>query len=220
MEEVADLLTTIRDQTQRLLLEQHVVLIASRLGFHDAKSFGELRRKLQIASKKGLDSERISSDSTSFGRSTADNKRPIDRLAASIFGMIIEYLSLLDDPEVLSALDCLQGSEAEALAQLLAYRRAGSDLEPLWQQEWPEELRSIAAAHLASPQCEDGEMARRVLLENCRRLHSRSHREHQQELIVQLTQAGRDGDEETEFELLRRSIAHARKQHGVKSKSE
>lgn len=100
---------------------------------------------------------------------------PGSKLKGAIVGALIEYPSLLDDEEVATALDALEGPSVMVVAAL---RRAwngegerGKTLDTdAFLSQIPATHRGFAAKHLADPEQESEAAAKGYLLENAKQL--------------------------------------------------
>lgn len=138
----------------------------------------------------------------------------------AIVGILIEHPTLLDDPEVESELALLEGASVMIIAALRrAWRvdasgKASLDTEGFLGQI-PEQHRSFAAAHLASPETESESAAKGYLLENANKLKRLLLSQEAAQITRETYRA--QGDWDTERELLREAADRLRAKHGLSS---
>lgn len=134
-----------------------------------------------------------------------------------IVGCLIEWPSLLDDPEVAEELALLEGPVVMALAAL---RRAWKPEEKrldvdLFLSEIPPAVRVLANQHLANPQQETEANAKGYLLENANKLKRLLLSQEAAEITREAYRV--QGDWDTERELLREAAERLRAKHGLKT---
>jgi DNA primase len=134
----------------------------------------------------------------------------------AIVGCLIEYPSLLDDPEVAEELSLLEGPVVMAIASL---RRAWRPHEKTlnvdaFLQEIPPAVRVLANKHLAAPQQESEANAKGYLLENANKLKRLVLSQEAAQINRETYRA--QGDWDAERELAREQSERLRAKHGLK----
>ena len=135
----------------------------------------------------------------------------------AIVGCLIEWPSLLDDPEVAEELSLLEGPVVVAIASL---RRAWKPMEKkldvdAFLREIPPGVRVLANRHLASPQQDSEGNAKVYLLDNANKLKRLLLSQEAAQITRETYRA--QGDWDTERELLREAAERLRAKHGLKA---
>ncbi len=135
----------------------------------------------------------------------------------AIVGCLIEWPSLLDDPEVAEELSLLEGPVVVAIASL---RRAWKPMEKkldvdAFLREIPPGVRVLANRHLASPQQDSEGNAKVYLLDNANKLKRLLLSQEAAQITRETYRA--QGDWEAERELLREAAERLRAKHGLKA---
>ena len=135
----------------------------------------------------------------------------------AIVGCLIEWPSLLDDPEVADELSMLEGPVVMAIASL---RRAWKPEEKrldvdAFLREIPPGVRVLANKHLAKPEQDSEANAKGYLLENANKLKRLLLSQEAAQITRETYRA--QGDWDTERELLREAAERLRAKHGLKA---
>lgn len=144
-------------------------------------------------------------------------KTPGSAERTEVVGCLIEFPSLLDDPEVAEELTVLEGPAVMAVASL---RRAWKSVEKklnvdAFLQEIPPAVRSFANQRLANPKNESEADAKRYLLDNANKLKRLLLSQEAAQITRETYRA--QGNWETERELLREAAERLRAKHGLKA---
>lgn len=134
-----------------------------------------------------------------------------------IVGCLIEWPSLLDDPEVAEELSLLDGPVVTAIASL---RRAWKPIEKTldvdaFLEEIPPAVRVLANRHLANPLQESEANAKGYLLENANKLKRLLLSQEAAQINRETYRA--QGDWDAERELAREQSDRLRAKHGLKT---
>jgi DNA primase len=134
----------------------------------------------------------------------------------AIVGCLIEFPSLLEDPEVETELSLLEGPAVMAVAAL---RRAWKTVEKrlnvdAFLAEIPPAVRAFANKRLASPETESEANAKRYLLDNAKQLKRLLLSQEAAQITRETYQA--QGDWDAERELLREAAERLRAKHGLR----
>jgi DNA primase len=143
-------------------------------------------------------------------------KTPGSAERAEVVGCLIEFPSLLDDPEVAEELTVLEGPAVMAVAAL---RRAWKPVEKVlnvdaFLQEMPPAVRPFANQRLANPKNESEADAKRYLLDNANKLKRLLLSQEAAQITRETYRA--QGNWDTERELLREAAERLRAKHGLK----
>jgi len=135
----------------------------------------------------------------------------------AIVGCLIEWPSLLDDPEVAEELSLLEGPVVMAIASL---RRAWKPVEKsldvdAFLREIPPGVRVLANKHLARPEQDSETNAKVYLLDNANKLKRLLLSQEAAQITRETYRA--QGDWEAERELLREAAERLRAKHGLKA---
>ena len=135
----------------------------------------------------------------------------------AIVGCLIEWPSLLDDPEVAEELSLLEGPVVVAIASL---RRSWKPLEKkldvdAFLREIPPGVRVLANKHLARPEQDSETNAKVYLLDNANKLKRLLLSQEAAQITRETYRA--QGDWEAERELLREAAERLRAKHGLKA---
>ena len=170
--------------------------------------------------------EAAAGQTTRHQTTNGDGKRiapPIPGAAErrEIIAQLIEWPSLLDDPEVEEELGMLEGESVKVVAAL---RRAWNsearrlDTDAFLAQMDPgvdPRVRAFASGRLADPQTESETQAKVYLLENANKLKRLLLSQEAAEISREMYRA--HGDADAERELLKESSDRLRAKHGLKS---
>jgi DNA primase len=209
--EVAELLAEERDATARAMAEQHANRIAERLGSNDARTFRALAATVERALTGA--SQPTGKVMTPSGARSRDRRAEI---AQEIFGALLDYPSLLDTPEVVDAIQHVEGEHAAAIAALRQSWRSGHrlDHEQVLAKIAPP-IHPFALARLAAPRHDELESARAELFQNVKKLQRLTLSRQKGEVLQELERAQRAGDFEAELVLLREHQRRARERHDL-----
>lgn len=135
----------------------------------------------------------------------------------AIVGCLIEWPSLLDDPDVAEELSMLEGPVVVAIAKL---RRSWNSLDKkldveAFLGEIPSGVRALANKHLANPQQESEAKAKGHLLDNANKLKRLLLSQEAAQMTRETYRA--QGDWDMERELLREAAERLRAKHGLKA---
>lgn len=135
----------------------------------------------------------------------------------AIVGCLIEWPSLLDDPEVAEELSMLEGPVVMAIASL---RRAWKPQEKkldvdAFLREIPPGVRVLAHRHLAKAEQDSEANAKVYLLDNANKLKRLLLSQEAAQITRETYRA--QGDWDTERELLREAAERLRAKHGLKA---
>jgi DNA primase len=137
-----------------------------------------------------------------------------------IIGYLVEWPTLLDDPEVADELSMLEGESVKVVAALRrAWNSAHKTLDTaafLAQMDGGVDprVRAFAAERLAMPESENEKQAKEYLLDNAKKLKRLLLSQEAAEISRETYRA--HGDAEAERELLRESQERLRAKHGLK----
>lgn len=210
--EVAELLAEERDPALRSMAEQHANRIAERLGINDARTFRALAATVERALSGGVDKPRGSVPSPAAARSR-DRREDIAR---EIFGALLDYPALFDTPEVVDAIEHVEGEYAAAIAALRQSREGESSIHPeqvLAKMAPP--IHPFALARLAAPRHDRLESAKAELFQNVKKLQRLTLSRQKGDVLRELERARRAGDFEAELALLREHERRARERHNL-----
>lgn len=146
-------------------------------------------------------------------------QEPQDLIQFEIFGAVLDFPELLEDPEVGEVLAILDGDVAAGLAALRQACEAGSLRSPeLVLAKIPGSINQLAAARMAAPRLESAALAKADLVGNGDRLKRLEHRRWKSETVASLHRAARAGDREQEDALLEEAQRRALERHGLKAR--
>ncbi len=137
-----------------------------------------------------------------------------------IIGYLVEWPTLLDDPEVAEELSMLEGESVKVVAALRrAWNSSHKTLDTaafLAQMDGGVDprVRAFAAERLAMPESENEKQAKEYLLDNAKKLKRLLLSQEAAEISRETYRA--HGDAEAERELLRESQERLRAKHGLK----
>jgi DNA primase len=138
----------------------------------------------------------------------------------AMIAQLVEWPTLLDDPEIADELSLLEGESVKVVASLRrAWNSADKKLDTaafLAQMDpgVDPRVRAFAAERLADPQTESEKQAKEYLLENAKKLKRLLLSQEAAEISRETYRA--HGDAEAERELLRESQDRLRAKHGLK----
>lgn len=188
-----------------------------RVGRDDVNESGPFAA-LQKSLRRDEAAARARGESPLTPKSARIHARPPGAAERSeVVGCLIEYPSLLDDPEVAEELTLLEGPAVMAVAAL---RRAWKPSEKTlnveaFLQEVPPAVRTFAMQRLANPKNESEADAKRYLLDNANKLKRLLLSQEARQITRETYRA--QGDWETGRELLREAAERLRAKHGLKT---
>lgn len=170
---VAKLLAKQSDPVVRAMLKGYTDMIAGRLDI--ARTGQEAFRALEDYVKREVarSAPRVmAAPAPTDKEARIAPKPPGSELRKGIVGALIEYPSLLDDDEVLPALDALEGPSVSVVNALRrAWDAATKTLDTdAFLSQIPATHRSFSAKHLADPEMEGESAAKVYLLNNAKQL--------------------------------------------------
>lgn len=210
--EVAELLAEERDPALRAMAEQHANRIAERLGINDAGTFRALARTVKRA-LAGIGAAPPASVPSPAAARSRDRREDIAR---EIFGALLDYPALFDTPEVVEAIEHVEGDYAAAIAALRQAWQSEASLDPeqvLAKMAPP--IHPFALARLAAPRHDRLESAKAELFQNVKKLQRLILSRQKGEVLQELERARRAGDFEAELALLREHERRARERHNL-----
>jgi DNA primase len=212
IKEVTELIASEDDPTVRALAEKHADALAQRFGPGDVNTLRTLRQAVSRASRPSNDQPRVA-------RVAAPPERARSRargsdIAKEVLGALLEYPELFTDAEIVEHLSRVEGPLALAIASWRA-SVAGNLATQEAIERFPEAYRAYVSRRLAAPLLDTAEIGRQVLLANLIRLFRLYDKEQGRSAVDDLREAGARGDEETQMNLLRERLAHARRKHGL-----
>jgi hypothetical protein len=144
----------------------------------------------------------------------------VEAIRDQILGAALEYPDLLQEPEIVTLLDVVDGPLALGLIviQGLSSRDAAAQAAlradpPALLAEFPEPLRPQVALRLVAPQLSSRDAAREVLSENLAKLQRQSSNRELSSMQDELRRLADSGDLDAQFELLKRRSEQARAKH-------
>lgn len=205
LREVLAIIAAEKDETLRGLAQTHADRIAARLGIQDVNTFAALQRSVRAAAAKprpgGPDAPRERHAPPARPLLAPERARSIPReeaIAQELFGVLVEYPTLIQDPEVTGLLCHVTGSLALALSTLAQVDTELDQHLELFEQPF----QRIARERLAAPQTDTLETAQHLVLSNLNKLSQAEAKARKAALIEALHQARRTGDVDRELELL------------------
>jgi DNA primase len=133
-----------------------------------------------------------------------------------VLGALLDFPELLDDPEVLPALEESEGDLALAVVALRTARdRDGGRLGFEVLEELPRSVHAFASGRLAAPRFAELKEARAELLENAKKLRERTLQAERAAALEQMQRASRLGDREAEDELLQALARRSKEKLGL-----
>ena len=228
---VNKLLTEERDPMVREMAKVYADRLSARLDLHglspgndDVKTprtLRELEIKMQSSLAAMEESARVSGPSPRQARITG--KAPGSAERACIVGAIIEYPSLLDDPQVQPNLGLLEGPSAQTVAAVAESLRIALVGDPPTAQKTldtsnflaqiPPAIQAFATRRLAAPEHLSLEEAKGNLLENAQRLRRVLLERETSDIARETDKAA--GNWEGQMDLAREASNRQRQKHGL-----
>jgi DNA primase len=218
--EVLAIIAAEQDETLRGLAQTHADRIAARLGIKDVNTFTSLQRSVARAASSPV--PRSGGEQTRNPGSNSQTRQPAQQMAGppnqrrmlpperarsvqhdtaieqELFGALVEYPSLMQEPEIAALLCHATGPLVLAIANLA---HTADDLDQhieLFEQPFQRIIRE----RLAAPRSDTIETARNIVNSNLTKLSQVEAKARKAALIEALHQARRSGDVELELELL------------------
>jgi DNA primase len=215
VDEVAAIISRTRDSLARGLLKSRADHAAARLDLvrSGPDAFGALRRKFAVAARSaGVD----------FGPRPSEARvrprRPGQEERKAIVGALLDFPSLLGDPELQAQLDALEGESARIVAGIARSMRVTASGEKAMDSaeflaQMPPAIQAFASARLAAPEHETLEEARATLTANAKKLRETN-------VAAETRAAVREqertvGDWDAELELVKQTDARIREGRGL-----
>jgi DNA primase len=207
IKEVLGLIAQQQDPTTRALAQTHADRIASRLGISDVSTLGALQRAIYRAATPTNSPGPNRTPQPRKDEPRRPSMAPPERARSAqrgdaveheIFGALVEFPVLLDNPIVVDLFRHTTGNLALAIVTL---RQAGNDLTTHLDELDPT-FQRLARERLAAPKCDRLETALELVVSNLRKLAVHEGKAKKAMLIEALRQAQRTGDVEEEMRLL------------------
>jgi len=213
LQQVVDLIASEPDPTVRALAERHADTVAARLGISDARTLKALQRALRQSLGPGQRPEAGTPRAAPPVHAKSRNRRA--EIDQEILGALLDYPELLDTPDVVQALQWLEGDAALAAATWRRHlQTVGSRHTEAFLAKVPSSIHAFAAARLAAPKHDQLEQAKAELRENVRKLERLASRREQSAIVEQLEKAGATGDFEQQVALLREHLSRTQSRRG------
>lgn len=169
---VAALLGEQQDQVKRLMLKTYADRLSSKLvmGGESPKDLRQLEQLLDQATSRGP-AQVLRAAETKVPHHQARSRARLDEIGLEILGSLLDFPPLFEDPDVMDALDTLDGDVALTIGtarQCMTYEM--EFLADEFLAQIPASIHAFAAGRLASPVFETAEMAREELLKNAGKL--------------------------------------------------
>lgn len=204
--EVLEIIAAEQDETMRGLAKTHADRIAARLGIKDISTFTALQRSVARAASGGA---KPTPNDAPQNRSVPPQRRllPPERARSTpqdtaveqeLFGALVEFPDLLDDPTVAELMNHATGGLVLAIATLAQTKhQLDQHLELL-----EEPFQRIARERIAAPRADTLDTAKHMVMSNLHKLSQVEAKARKAALIEALHQARRTGDVDLEIELL------------------
>ncbi len=207
VERIADLIASEEDALVRLEASTHAdSVVAGRLDILGAESLRTLHHKLRAKARTMVPAS-PPRPATPATRATPKSAAAIER--RDIVGALLDYPSLLRDPEVIATFDALEGPAALTVAAL---RKAHTVEKGLDTSEFlaqiPEAIQSFAHKRLAVPEHETEGKAKEALLASAKRLERLI-------LAQEIADISRDLEQDADLEKLREAQRFAEREKGI-----
>lgn len=218
---VATLIAELKDPLKRGILKSHAMRrIHSKLIVHGVALADpqQLERRLGAPARYDIPPQ---PEAQSLAESTEPHYRARSRpqvreMQGHILGALLDHPVLLDDPEVMEALDVLDGDLALAAGAVRQCLTAETQLIPdEFLAHIPASIQAFAAGRLASPVFETVDDAREELLKNARKLRRRSLARENAATVDELQRVAPQGDVALEDVLMLESVKRARAKLGL-----
>lgn len=209
---VAALLGEQQDPVKRLMLKTYADRMSSKLvmGGQSPVDLRQLEQLLEQATSRAP-RQPLRAAETQVPHHQARSRARGEDISLEILGSLIDFPVLFDDPDVMDALDALDGEIALAIAT--ARQSLTMEMEIVADEflaQIPPSIHAFAAGRLASPIFETAEMAREELLKNAGKLKKLSLMRENAATADQLQRAASLGDVALEDALLLESAKRAK----------
>jgi len=214
---VAALLGEQQDPVKRLMLKTYADRLSSKLvmGGQSPKDLRQLEQLLDQATSRAP-KQALRAAETAAPHHQARSRSRVDEIALETLGALLDFPVLFDDPEIMDALDSLDGEVALAIATM---RQSMTDELEFLADEFlariPPSIHAFAAGRLASPVFETADMARDELLKNAGKLKKLSLLRENAATADQLQRVASLGDVALEDALLLESVKRAKAKLGL-----
>lgn len=237
VQEVVELLKSEDDPTVRAMAQRFADDIAGRLasselGQFDTRTFEALSRVVRGAlSGPGRAAMAAAGGGRGNGEGHGDDSdhphaprdhdavaAPRDQVTEALLGAMLDYPHLLDDPDVVSALDYLNGDAVFVVAALQGASTSGDfrlDADEFLAHV-PPSVHAFCRARLAAPVHQHDDTARKELLANAEKLRHRALSREKATAERESARAEARGEEEESFSLLREAQEAARKKQEMR----
>ncbi len=221
VDRIAKLLTEENDPVVRSMAKSYADQLAGRLdlGVRSNEAFRALEQQVKRAFAQATQQERGPLAGPLPREARIKPREPGSAERAEIVGALIEFPELLDDSDVASHLDLLEGAAVTALSALrrstfVAPNGSKSLDSQLFLQQIPDSLRPFASARLAAPEHDTEKQARETLINNLTKLRKLMlSREHH---AISREAHAAEGDFERTIELARDAQTRVRLMQGIK----
>jgi DNA primase len=218
VERVTTLLARARDPVQRGMREAYADRVAARVDMtrSSPNAFPALKRKIMSACK---------ADRIEYGPRPSEArvgpKVPGQEARKAIVEAVLDFPVLLDDSEVVAALELLQGESARIVSVLRRSMRVGERGEKRLDSseflaQMPPAIQSFALARLAAPGHDSVDEARAAVSLNAKILQASNVTRETGETVREQHRVV--GDWDTEMELAEHVMGRVRQRHGLVSK--
>jgi DNA primase len=220
IEQITKILTEENDPFVKLQAKAYADRVAGRLDIRDAESFRALEDKVRKA-VRDAGPRQYGGDShgdADWRKARIQHKTPGSAERREIVGALIEYPSLLGDPEVQVEMGLLEGPAALAVAALRSALTEQKTLDTTrFLAQIPSAIQAFAHERLSAPRYESEGDAKEHLLLNAQKLGRLLH---SAETSAQAREIDRqDADWEATVERAREANEHARQKHNLKRSS-
>jgi DNA primase len=227
VQEVVELLKSEDDPTVRAMAQRFADDIAGRLasselGQFDGRTFEALSRVVRSAlAAPAQPRAGAHDDDPSHPNAYRDPevvRAPKDLVTEALLGAMLDYPHLLDDPDVVAALDYLNGDAVFVVTALQAASSSGDfrlDADEFLAHV-PPSVHAFCRARLAAPVHQHDDTARTELLANAEKLRRRALSREKATAERESARAEARGEDEESFSLLAEAQAAARKKHEMR----
>jgi DNA primase len=219
IKEVAALIAEEEDPTVRVFAERHADRIAARLDVADARTFRALSQAVQQALAEPRKTAPGAPGTFQIPAQPPERARSRDRrgdIGLEVFGALVEFPHLLEDPEITASLTHVLGPAAAAIAAMRQLPPDASQKNPeLLLAKLSGPIHSFAAARVAAPRHDRVEDARAELLRNVEKLKHLERSRQTSEVLEELERMRTSGDFDQEILLLQEQARRARERHGL-----
>jgi DNA primase len=215
---ITSLLESQRDPVRRGMLETYADYAAGRLDLVRSAphAFRALKRAILAAARAGGMPTWASGPRPWEARVDARRSGPAERKA--IVGALLDFPVLLDDSEMQSAIQLLEGESARIVAALAKSMRIGARGQKVLDSteflaQMPAAIQSFAAARLAAPEYETIDEAREAVSANAKKLRESNIARKTSEIVREQHRV--IGDWDTQVELAKHVDALVRQRQGL-----